>query len=136
MAPPPPLPPPPSKKNYPCTIIPSPFYCSDPPSPSLPLKKGRILLTTRAQFFYSNIRHSIFKLLKRFHKKHFCKSFIVVWKFDQLANFIMIKINCKVWFNDSQFAFYNSSWSFHESWFIHESYSVNRTQDYGLKTCK
>ena len=44
-------------------------------------------------------------------------------------------------FNDSWFVFHDSSWSFHKPYFsrkrmFHKSYRVNRTQGYGLKTCK
>ena len=46
-----------------------------------------------------------------------------------------------VQFNDSRFAFHDSSWIFYgpyptEKNIFHESYRVNRTQDYGLKTSK
>ena len=46
-----------------------------------------------------------------------------------------------VQFKDSLFAFHNSSRSFHKPYFsqkniYHESFSMNRTQNYGLKTCK
>ena len=47
----------------------------------------------------------------------------------------------KVRFNASWFVFHHSSWSFLEPYFsrkhlFHESYTVNRTQDYRLKTSK
>ena len=50
-------------------------------------------------------------------------------------------ISYRVQFIDLWFVFHNSSWSFHEPYFsrkhiFHKSYRVNRTQDYGLKTCK
>ena len=46
-----------------------------------------------------------------------------------------------VQFKDSWFVFHNSSRSFHKPYFsqkniYHESFSMNRTQNYGLKTCK
>ena len=48
--------------------------------------------------------------------------------------------NARVLFNDSWFIFLNSSLSFHKPYFswkhiFNKLYRVNRTQDYGLKTC-
>ena len=47
----------------------------------------------------------------------------------------------RFWFNDSWFMFHDFSWSFHKPYFsrkhiFHKLYRVNRTQDYGFRTCK
>ena len=72
-------------------------------------------------------------------KTIFALSFLVGSTTINLSCFIII--SCRVWFNDFQFVFHNSSWRFHKPYFsrkhiLHESHRVKRTQDYGLKTCK
>ena len=59
------------------------------------------------------------------------------WRDSVSIHYIYI---CRIRFNDSWFIFRNSSWSFHEPYFSRkhiflESYKVNRTHDYGLRTC-
>ena len=102
------------------------FQILTSPSPNLvPLEKGGDLINGKGIVLtWNKISVKHLPLHIQTLKKVLQKTFLYinfswyrcwVWKFDQLANFVIIKINCKVWFNDSQFVFYDSSWSFHES---------------------
>ena len=66
----PPPSPPSFKKNCPCTIIPSPFYCSDPPPPP-PLEKREDLINDKGTVF--SLKHSPLHIqtLKKVSQKTF-----------------------------------------------------------------